>query len=110
MIETARSLPERIDAAMERYAPNEALGIIWELVDAANKYVEDSAPWNLAKGRKAGGEAGLVASERLETVLYHLVEALRLIAYFCRPFIPGTAAAIEAQLGLPIGNAAAHLS
>ena len=102
LIETARSLPLRVHAAMERYAPNEALAVIWELVDAANKYVEDSTPWTLAKRRKAGGEDGTAAGERLETVLYHLVEALRLIAYFCQPFIPGTAEGIAEQLGISL--------
>jgi methionyl-tRNA synthetase len=102
LIETARGLPLRVHAAMERYAPNEALAVIWELVDAANKYVEDSTPWTLAKRRKAGGEDGAAAGERLETVLYHLVEALRLIAYFCQPFIPGTAEGIAKQLGISL--------
>ena len=102
LIETARGLPARIDAAMERYAPNDALAIIWELVDAANKYVEDSAPWGLAKQGKADDEAGIAARERLDTVLYHLVEALRLVAYFCQPFIPGTAAGIARQLGIQL--------
>jgi methionyl-tRNA synthetase len=102
LIETARGLPARIDAAMERYAPHEALAIIWELVDAANKYVEDSAPWALAKQGKADDEAGIAAQERLDTVLYHLVEALRLVAYFCQPFIPGTAAGIARQLSVQL--------
>jgi methionyl-tRNA synthetase len=104
LIELALTLPKRVDAAMERYAPHEALSIIWELVDAANKYVEDSAPWNLAKLRKAGGEAGAAAAERLDTVLYHLVEALRLIAYFSSPYIPATAAATLSQLGISPGD------
>ena len=102
LIETARSLPERIDAAMERFAPHEALAIVWELVDAANKYVEDSTPWALARQGKADDEAGIAARERLDTVLYHLVEALRLVAYFCQPFIPGTAAGIARQLGIQL--------
>ncbi len=102
LIESALRLPERIDAAMERYAPHEALGIIWELVDAANKYVEDGAPWSLAKQRSAGGETGSAAGERLETVLYNLVEALRLVAYFAEPFIPGIATGIATQLGVSV--------
>jgi methionyl-tRNA synthetase len=102
LIETARNLPQRIHGAMERYAPNEALGFIWELVDAANKYVEDGAPWTLARQRKAGGEDGTAAGERLDTVLYNLVEALRLIAHFCQPFIPGTAEGIAGQLGISL--------
>jgi methionyl-tRNA synthetase len=102
LIETARNLLARVDAAIERYAPHEALAAIWELVDAANKYVEDSAPWTLAKRRKAGGEDGAAAAERLDTVLYNLVEALRLTAYYCQPFIPGMAAGIAAQLGVSL--------
>jgi methionyl-tRNA synthetase len=98
---TAARTEERIAAAMARYAVHEALAVIWELVDAANKYVEETAPWTLAKQRKAGGAEGEAAGARLGTVLYSLVEALRLIALHATPFVPESAATIARQLGLP---------
>lgn len=100
LIATSDGLPARVDAAMDKFAPHEALSAIWDLVGAANKYVEDSAPWTLAKARQQEGEAGAAASARLATVLYNLAESLRLIAYHIDPFIPGTAAGIFRQLGI----------
>jgi methionyl-tRNA synthetase len=99
LIATARGLRARVDAAMERFAPHEALAAIWELVDAANKYVEDTAPWTLAKRRKAGPNAE-EAGARLATVLYSALESLRLLSLYARPFIPDAAAAMARQLGL----------
>jgi methionyl-tRNA synthetase len=102
LLDTAQGLRARVDAAMERFAPHEALAAIWELVGAANKYVGEVEPWTLAKRRKADGEEGAAAEARLATALYNLVEALRLIAYYCAPFIPGTAEGIARQLGIAL--------
>ncbi len=99
LVSIANALPERVDAAMAQFAPHEALAAIWELVGAANKYAADAEPWTLAKQRKSGDSA---AEARLATVLYHLVEALRLIAHYCQPFIPATAEAIARQLGIAL--------
>jgi methionyl-tRNA synthetase len=100
LVAAAEGLRERVDAALARFAPHEALAAIWELVGAANKYVGAVEPWTLAKQRKAGGEAGAAAEGRLATTLYNLVEALRLIAHYCAPFIPATAEGIARQLGV----------
>jgi methionyl-tRNA synthetase len=86
---------------MERFAPHEALAAVWELVDATNKYVEETAPWALAKRRKAGVEG---AEARLGAVLYNQIEALRIIAHYCAPFLPATAEAMAAQLGIPLST------
>jgi methionyl-tRNA synthetase len=99
LIGVAQALPERISKALSRYDPQAALAAIWELVGAANSYVESTAPWSLARARKAEGAEG-PAEQRLATVLYHLVEALRQIAWHLRPFLPATADGIDAQLGL----------
>ncbi|MFI5274507.1 MAG: methionine--tRNA ligase [Ktedonobacterales bacterium] len=96
---TAAQVAERVAPALGRYAVHEALAVIWELVDAANKYVEETAPWALAKQRKAEPEG--VAAQRLGTVLYSLVEALRVIALHIAPFVPNASATIARQLGLP---------
>jgi methionyl-tRNA synthetase len=101
LINIAEGLRQRVDEAMQQFAPHEALAAIWELVGAANKYVAEVEPWTLAKQRKAGPESA-AAEKRLATVLYHLVEALRLIAYYCAPFLPATAEGIAAQLGIAL--------
>lgn len=100
LLDAARSVPAAVARAMEAFAPNVALAQVWRLVDAANRYVEQTEPWALAKIRSTGGAAGEEASDQLSTALYQLVEALRLIAYLLRPFIPETAAGIARQLGL----------
>jgi methionyl-tRNA synthetase len=99
LIALAGTLPARVDAAMERFAPHDALAAIWELVAAANKYVGDVAPWTLATRVKAGDPA---AEARLATALYNLAEALRLTAYYVAPFLPSVAEGIAAQLGVTL--------
>jgi len=98
LAELGDGLAGRVRDAVERFALHEALGAIWELIAAANKYVVEVAPWTLAKARAAGDTA---AGDRLATALYALVEVLRLAAVFCEPFVPSAAARIAAQLGLP---------
>jgi methionyl-tRNA synthetase len=106
LVETATRLPGRIDAALERFALDEALDAIWNLVSAANKYVGDVEPWTLAKRRKGERDDG-PAGERLNTVLYNLVEVLRLIARHCAPFLPATAEGIAQQLGVSLSTGGA---
>jgi methionyl-tRNA synthetase len=96
LAEAGNRLYERIDAALERFAPDEALGTIWELIALANKYVVEVQPWALAKRRAAEPEA----EARLATSLYVLAEALRQVARALAPFLPATADAIARQLGL----------
>ncbi len=100
LVSIADTLAQRVDAALARFAPEEALVAIWELVGAANKYVGGTEPWVLAKQRKA--DPASRAAQRLATVLYNLVETLRLIAHYCAPFIPETAENIAAQLGITL--------
>ncbi len=80
-----------VDKHMDDLAFNKALQSIWELVSAANKYIDDTAPWSLAKddGQK----------ERLGTVMYNLLESVRLIALFATPFMPSTGEKIMHILG-----------
>jgi len=66
------------------------LGAAWDLVKRANKYVEESAPWKVAK---AGDQA------QLDTIMYSLMESLRVTAISLAPFMPFTASALWAQLG-----------
>lgn len=88
----AHHLYKDIAPLMEAFLFNRALERIWELVKAANQYVEVSKPWELNKTGQR---------ERLATVMYNLSESLRIIADFLAPFIPETASSIRRQLALP---------
>ena len=69
-----------------------ALQSIWGLVNRANQYVDQTAPFKLAKDPAQAG--------RLDEVLYNLAETCRILAVLLNPFLPGTSAKIYAQLGL----------
>ncbi|MEI7733062.1 MAG: class I tRNA ligase family protein [Verrucomicrobiota bacterium] len=71
----------------------EALITIWKLVTRANQYVDQTAPFKLAKDP--------AQAQRLDEVLYNLVETCRVLAVLLTPFLPGTATKIYAQLALP---------
>jgi methionyl-tRNA synthetase len=73
---------------------SDALEALWNLVRALNKYVDASAPWALA----AAGDM-----ERVNTVLYTLLECMRKTALHLRPVMPGKSALMLAQLGVPGG-------
>lgn len=83
---------ERVDQLMNEQSLNKALQSIWELISAANKYIDESSPWALAKDPEQ--------QERLGTVLYNLLEAVRIIALLTGPFLPETAQRILKTLGL----------
>jgi methionyl-tRNA synthetase len=80
-----------VDGFMEELAFNKALQAIWELVGAANKYIDETAPWVLAKKPED--------QPRLATVMYNLLEAVRLIGLLVGPFMPETAVTIAGILG-----------
>lgn len=97
LLDVAHGLAGQIQRAMEEdYDPQAALAAIWAVVDEANRYVERTAPWSLARAEKSGDVA---ARLRLDAVLYHLVESLRIVGEALRPFLPETAERMAAQLG-----------
>jgi methionyl-tRNA synthetase len=98
----ARTIPARIEAALDRFDFREALAPVQELVTASNRYIDDRKPWELNKAAKAGDET---AAGQIETVLANLIESLRLIAVQLRPFIPDGADRIAAQLALDSADA-----
>jgi methionyl-tRNA synthetase len=65
---------------------------VWEVINLANKYIDEMAPWALAKEP--------AKAERLDTVLYQLVEVLRFTAVLISPFMPQSADKVLAQLGI----------
>ncbi len=97
LLSLAAGLGQRVEEAVQRIALQEALALIWEVVEAANKYIQESLPWELARARKTGSEE---AAGQLATVLYNLVDVLRLLGYAVAPVTPRKAAELIAQLGL----------
>jgi methionyl-tRNA synthetase len=89
------SVAKRFDAAMAVYQVHSALEAAWELIAAANGFVESSAPWKLAKDP--------AQAARLDEVLVTLVEAARLAAVLVHPVVPASSDQLLAQLGFP-GN------
>jgi len=90
LIERASKLPSIVDKRIESLDFSGALSEIWALVNMANKYIEDDAPWTLAKQGKM---------DRIGTFLYNLVEILRIVAILVYPFIPRSAQNMWSQLG-----------
>ncbi|MCX8033197.1 MAG: methionine--tRNA ligase [Thermoleophilia bacterium] len=78
-----------------------ALESAWTFVRRLNRYVEEAAPWRLAKQASAGDSEGEQANAALDAALWDLAEGLRLLSVLLYPFMPATALAMRAQLGLP---------
>ena len=75
---------------MERFRVADALDAIFDMLRRANKYIDETTPWVLAKDEAKKG--------RLGTVLYNLLETIRTAAVVLTPFLPGTCERIFAQL------------
>ena len=86
------ALPGKVDAAMEALDVPQALIAIFEVVQRANKYIDETAPWVLAKNEED--------KPRLNTVLYNLCRALHSVTVLLECYLPNTAPKMAAQLGL----------
>lgn len=86
-----------VEKAMENMEFSVALTAIWKLVSAANKYIDKSAPWALAKDAEKAKE--------LDSVLVHLVESLRFASVMLQPFLTRAPKLIWQQLGITEGVA-----
>jgi methionyl-tRNA synthetase len=89
----AKKAVEKTRSLLEGNHLQAALLEIWTLVARANQYVEQTAPFKMAKDPSKAG--------RLDEVLYNLAEVCRVLAVLLWPFLPGTASRIYGQLGLP---------
>jgi len=85
-----KDTPQKVDEAMKELAFSEALAAIWALIGRANKYIEEQAPWKLAKDE--------TKKEELATVMYNLAETLKTVAILVTPFMPETASKMWEQL------------
>lgn len=88
----ARNTVASYERYMDRLEINAALKDVWALISRTNKYIDETAPWSLAKDPNQ--------KERLNTVLYSLAETLRIVAILISPYMPVTAPKIWNQLGI----------
>ncbi len=92
LIDAAGATKTKLIDLIDNLAVNEALATLWQLVAKGNKYVDQTAPWALAKD-----EAN---QERLATVMYNIFELQRIVALLLKSFLPETSGKIWQQLGI----------
>lgn len=91
LIAMANGLRSAVSEHMEKYAFQNALTEIFRLTSRANKYIDETTPWILAKDDSA--------KNRLAAVMYNLLESIRLCAVLLKPFMPDTSENILRQIG-----------
>lgn len=89
--ELSQEVKKKVEESLNVYDPASALEEIWRFIARCNKYVDETAPWALAKQESQ--------QERLETVLYTFVECIRIMAILTAPFMPGLPSKICSLLG-----------
>lgn len=89
------------ESMMDRMDISAAIKCVWAFIGRANKYIDETAPWSLAKDPAKKGQ--------LNAVLYNLAESLRVIGVLIWPFMPTTAPKIWSQLGLGADFSAVRL-
>lgn len=94
LIKVALSLRDKVDKDMDKLEVSSALEHIFDLFRACNKYIDETMPWILAKEENK--------KDRLATVLYNLVESIRIGTVFLSPFIPSASERIFKQLNTDI--------
>ena len=91
LIAMVSSLRDKYEEQMEKYAFQNALAEVFRVISRANKYIDENAPWVLAKSEDS--------KPRLAKVLYNLLETIRVCGGLLKPFMPDTAAEIARRLG-----------
>ena len=92
LISLAIETPIKVTKAIDNLRIPEALENVFELIGRANKYIDETTPWILAKDEEK--------KERLGTVLYNLAESLRFASVLLSSFLPSTSEKINAQLNI----------
>ena len=92
LINMINDLDSKVDKRMDRLEIGFALDEIFEVLRRSNKYIDETMPWQLAKDD--------TKTDRLQTVLYNLLESIRVCAYFLKPFLPDTSDKIFKQLNI----------
>ena len=91
LLAMAGSLRSKYEEQMEKYAFQNALAEVFKVISRANKYIDENAPWVLAKSEEN--------YPRLARVLYNLLETVRICGGLLSPFMPQTAEEIAKRLG-----------
>jgi len=94
LIECALKAVKAVSEKMDEFKTSEALSEIWTLLKRSNKYIDETTPWVLAKSEEA--------KERLGSVLYNLLEAIRIASVLLTPFMPETAEKIACQINTDV--------
>lgn len=92
LIAMAESTVQKFTELMDEMDISAAIKLVWAFISRTNKYIDETAPWALAKDE--------AQKARLNAVLYNLTEALRIISVLIDPFMPTTAPKVWRQLGL----------
>ena len=92
LISMASALRDAYQKDMDTYAPHKALEEVFKVIQRANKYIDENAPWALAKDMDANGA-------RLAHVLYNLLETTRICGVLLTPFMPASMDKLFAQIG-----------
>ncbi len=92
LISLVTGLRGRYEEQMEKFQFQNALEEVFKVIQRANKYIDENAPWALAKDMEANGT-------RLATVLYNLLETVRVCTVLLIPFMPASCEKIFAQIG-----------
>ncbi len=91
LIAMTGALHEKYEAQMEHYAFQNALSEVFSVISRANKYIDETTPWVLAKDE--------AQKPRLARVMYNLLETVRICGGLLQPFMPDTAAEIMKRIG-----------
>ncbi len=94
LINEALSLKEKVDQYMDVLEVSKALEAIFDLLRSCNKYIDETTPWVLAKDESS--------KDRLKTVIYNLIESIRIATVFLQAYLPETANSIFKQLNTDI--------
>ena len=90
LISTINQLDSKVQEKMDQLEVSEAINEIFNLLRMSNKYIDETMPWVLAKDDSK--------KDRLETVIYHLLESIRVCSLFLKAYLPDTADSIKEQL------------
>lgn len=90
LLNLAKGTATKVEEAMDEFAFNKALEAIWTLISRANKYIDQTQPWNLAKDN----------ATELDGVLHNLAEVLRMVSILIYPFMHTSSEEIRKQLGI----------
>ena len=90
LVSMINSLEDKVEKKMDTLEIGAALDEIFEVLRRSNKYIDEATPWVLAKDENL--------KDRLETVLYNLLESIRVCGLFLSPFLPETSEKIKNQV------------